>query len=185
MSSSLNGWLPLVFTTLGAGAVGSIISTYGTQGRTRRKARSRAMAALEGIEAARRARKVGEGFEYDREAFAELEARCMVAGVPRQPVYWFSALSQAAQGRVMDPGAIIATYRLISYSSLLIYQVLWHPFLSRIVLPFRLWRLRQAIGRCSKIQPMEFLNDVYANRDNERLGGVWEWVERVEQQPRQ
>lgn len=185
MSNTVGAWIPLIFTTLGAGAVGSIITTYGGQGRTRRKARSRAMSALEHIESARLARTVGEGFEFDREAFAELEARCMMAGVPRQPVYWFSALSQSAHGKVMDPGPIIATYRLITYSSLLIYQVLWHPWLSRILLPYRLWRLRRAIKRCSKVQPMEFLNKLYVNRDYEHLGGLWEWVERVERLERQ
>lgn len=66
MSSGPSGWLPLVFTTLGAGVAGSIITAYGTQARARRKARSRAMTALEQIEATRRVRKGWVDPEQDR-----------------------------------------------------------------------------------------------------------------------
>jgi len=33
MSGVAAGWLPLVFTTLGGGAVGSLIASYGSQAR--------------------------------------------------------------------------------------------------------------------------------------------------------
>ena len=46
MSGVPVGWLPLVFTTLGGGAVGSLIASYGSQARDRRAARSEAMAFL-------------------------------------------------------------------------------------------------------------------------------------------
>ena len=52
MSSAVN-WLPLVFTTLGGGAVGSLIATYGSQARDRRAARSEAMASIQRFELAR------------------------------------------------------------------------------------------------------------------------------------
>jgi hypothetical protein len=184
MSSSPDGWLPLLFTTLGAGALGSVITTYGAQGKFRRKTRSRALAALQEIESTRRARQVGEGFGYNRQVFAELEARCMVAGVPRRLVYWFDALSEAASGRDMHPGPIVAVFHLISYSSYLIHQSLWHPLLSRIAQPFRLRRLRRAIDRCSKVSPLEWLRDINDGKEPVRLGSVRGWVKEVDEQGR-
>jgi hypothetical protein len=62
------------------------------------------MAALEHIDSARCARRIGEGFDYPRQAFADLEACCMVAGVPRRLFYWFKALSEAAAGPPSHPG---------------------------------------------------------------------------------
>lgn len=184
MSSIVSGWLPLIFTTLGAGAVGSVITTYGAQGRARRKARSRAMAALERIDSASRVRPGGEGFGYDQEAFAQLGACCLVAGVPQQPFYWFSAISDAAHANDMDPGSTLATYTLINYSSRMINLALWHPVLSRMVLPVKLWRLRRAIRRCSKIRAMRFLNRIYSSRDTERLGYVRGWALALEHEQR-
>jgi len=181
MSTTPGGWLPLILTTLGAGAVGSIITTYGAQGRVRREARSRAMAALEHIDSARHARLVGEGFTYPRQAFAELEACCMVAGVPRRLFYWLKALLEAAAGPPSDPGPIIATFHLIDYSSFLIQQSLWHLILSRIARPFRIRRLLRIINRCSKISKMSWLCNVDLERDIARLGPVRRWIKEVEQ----
>jgi hypothetical protein len=124
-----SGWLALVLTTLGAGVIGSIITTYGSQGRVRREARSQALSVLQRIETARLSRTVGEGFAYDRNEFAALEAACMVAGVPRQPISWLTALSEASAGPPSDPGPIIATIHMIGYSSFLIQQSLWHPYM--------------------------------------------------------
>lgn len=137
------------------------------------------MTALEHIEAARLARTVGEGFAYDRQAFAELEARCMMAGIPRQPVYWYKALSEAAAGKDMDPGPIIAAVRLIGYPGQLIYQALWHPYLSKLRRPFQLWRLQQAISRASKIGQMDWLASVHDDRDFTRLSRVSSWARSV------
>jgi hypothetical protein len=176
MSSGASGWLPLVFTTLGGGVVGSSITTYGAQGRARRQARSRAMTALEHIEAARLARPAGEGFAYDRQAFAELEARCMMAGVPRRPVYWYKSLSEAAAGKDMDLGPIMATIHLIGYPGQLIYQALWHPYLSKPRRPFQLWRLRRAVSRATAMHQMEWLESVRQRRDLAGLSGVSSWT---------
>jgi hypothetical protein len=181
MSSGPGGWLPLVLTTFGGGVVGSAITTYGAQGRARRKARSRAMIALEHIEATRLARTVGEAFAYDRQAFAELEARCMMAGVPRQPVYWYKALSEGAAGKDMDLGPIVASVRLIGYPGQLIYQALWHPYLSKLRRPFQLRRLQRTISRASKIHQMEWLESVHDERDLTQLSRVSSWVLSVTQ----
>ena len=109
----------------------------------------------------------------------------MVAGVPRRLVYWFDALSEAASDRDMDPGPIIAVFHLISYASYLIHQSLWHPLLSRIVQPFRLWRLRRAVNRCSKLGPLEWLSDLNDEKEPVRLGSVRGWVKAVHQQSKE
>jgi hypothetical protein len=83
MSGVATGWLPLVFTTLGGGAVGSLIASYGSQARERRAARSEAMAFLQRFEIAR-GRKPGiGGNDFDDNDIAELETRCLLAGMPR------------------------------------------------------------------------------------------------------
>jgi hypothetical protein len=82
----------------------------------------------------------------------------------------------------MDPGPIVAAFHLISYSSFLIHQSLWHPYLSKIDRPLQLWRLRRAVGRCSKIGQMEWLSDIDPEQDLARLGNVWRWVKAVEHQ---
>jgi hypothetical protein len=167
-----SGWIALVFTTLGAGVIGSIITTYGSQGRVRRKARSQALSVLQRIETARLGRTVGEGLAYDRKEFAALEASCMVAGVPSQPVSWLTALSEASAGPPSDPGPIIATAYLIGYSSFLVQQSLWHPYLSRIFLYFRIWRLRRIVSRCSTLRNMDWLLQVDARHGVAQLGHV-------------
>jgi hypothetical protein len=180
MSSIPSGWLPFLFTTLGAGVVGAVITTYGAQRRIRRETRSRALETLERIEAARYARGVNEVFSHDHEAFAELEARCMVAGVPRRLVYWFNALSQAAAGTRMPLGPMAAIFNLISYSAFLTRQSLWHPYLCKISQPFQLRRLRRAVDRCSKIDTMVWLSDIQGDQGPMRFRHVRSWVKAVE-----
>lgn len=143
------------------------------------------METLERIESARLARTLGEGFAYDRQAFAELGARCMLAGVPRQAVYWFTALSEGAAGHVLDPGPFIATHRLIGFSSSLVRASLWHPWISRIALPFQMRRLHRVIDRCSKFPTMQWLDSLKRTQDLMRLRGLWNWVKDVEHHEKQ
>jgi hypothetical protein len=72
MSSAPAGWLPLVFTTLSAGAAGSFVASYGSQARERRAARSEAMAFLLRIEIARGQKPANEDNDFDDNDLAEL-----------------------------------------------------------------------------------------------------------------
>jgi uncharacterized membrane protein len=53
MAIGTTNWPLIVFTTLGAGTVGAIVSTYGGQARARRKARVRILKHLRQLEVAR------------------------------------------------------------------------------------------------------------------------------------
>jgi hypothetical protein len=79
MGSTPTDWVTLALTTLGGGAVGSIVTTYTSQTRERRQARSDAREAIT------RAEKVA--FLRNEDAFHDaletLETKAMLAGMPR------------------------------------------------------------------------------------------------------
>jgi len=81
MSSEPSGWLPLVLTTLGAGAIGAVISTYGTQTRERRHARAAAREALRDVENLTPSPDTRERVAAALDAF---DTSAMLAGLPRQ-----------------------------------------------------------------------------------------------------
>lgn len=85
MTIATTDWLPIVFTTLGGGAVGAVVTTFGGQARARRKARAKILKHLRKLEATRSAafEHFDDGeFGLDPELIADLETRCMLAGVP-------------------------------------------------------------------------------------------------------
>jgi len=52
MLASMTSWVVIIFTTLGAGATGALITTYGTQTREQRAARAQARESLRRAEQA-------------------------------------------------------------------------------------------------------------------------------------
>jgi hypothetical protein len=79
MASAPTDWVTLVLTTLGGGAVGSIVATYTGQTRERRQARSEAREAI------MRAEKVASPASTDAfgDALETLETKAMLASMPR------------------------------------------------------------------------------------------------------
>jgi hypothetical protein len=149
MSSGPTGWLPLIITTLGAGAIGSMITTYGTQGRQRLDARSNAMACLERIEANRGLDPIAQGLQYNPEAFAELHMKCLVAGVPRHLVRTYERVSELSADLPKHPDAKADRARylmaalLTERAGVLIRDALWHPLLSRTHRRRRVQKIRR------------------------------------------
>lgn len=147
MSGVPVGWLPLVFTTLGGGAVGSLIASYGSQARDRRAARSEAMAFLQRFEIARSRKPVIDGNDFDDNDLAELETRCLLAGIPRYLVDLYKQVNESGryQGyRKADPAMSemedLVRFELISRAARLLASAVWHPWLTA---PSRRWRARQ------------------------------------------
>ena len=81
MSSGPSGWFPLILTTLGAGATGAVISTYGTQTRERRQARAAAREALRNVENLTPSPDTREQVAAALDAF---DTSAMLAGLPRK-----------------------------------------------------------------------------------------------------
>jgi hypothetical protein len=163
MSSGPTGWLPLVLTTLGAGAAGSVIATYGGQSRERRKARSQVMACLQRLEIARVTRPGNEPFYYDDKGLAELSTRCIVAGVPQHLVHLYELANDVSRGSGgrEQPDRPAARVRLEEARDLLIYsattdvaallaRTVWHPWLSVL---FRRRRAKQLQDRIMTAYP--------------------------------
>jgi len=77
----MTDWVPLLLTTLGAGAAGAIITTYGAQASDRRAARAKARECLS------KAENLSEGGDISHEeitaAMDELEISAMIARLPR------------------------------------------------------------------------------------------------------
>ena len=160
MSSSPTGWLPLVFTTLGAGVAGSLIATYGGgQLRERRKARSEVMASLQRFETARLTRPAGEGFDYDEKDMAELSSRCVLAGIPQYLVSPYQLANEATKHRKpesrpgrpsaevnLDEAVDFVADALTNDAAALLALAVWHPWLN-VFLRRRARKLRDLIIR--------------------------------------
>ncbi len=163
MGSVPAGWLPLVFTTLGAGAAGSLLASYGSQARGRRAARSEAMAFLQRIEIARGRRPINEGNDFDDNDLAELESRCLLAGISRRLVDLYKLTNESGRYRggpnppgsglvvVEDPAVEelreLVRHELIVRAAGLLASTVWHPWLTA---PIRWWharRLRRVLFR--------------------------------------
>jgi hypothetical protein len=164
MSSGPTGWLPLVLTTFGAGAVGSLIATYGGQSRERREARSQVMASLQKLETARLTRPVIKGSDYDDEDMAELSARGILAGVPQYLVSLYQLANEAPRyGGTPRPGRSSAeldfdeaqemlAFTLIDDAAILLARAVWHPWLSVF---FRRRRARKVRDLIIRVFPSE------------------------------
>jgi hypothetical protein len=143
MSSGPVGWLPLVFTTLGAGIVGSVIATYGGQARARRKARSKVVACLQKLEIARLTRETTDGLDYDQHKMGELRALCVLAGVPQYLMNLYQAANEGPKGPARTHTANASPEEvklsemtdtlgvsLAGQAALVLVWTVWHPWLS-------------------------------------------------------
>jgi hypothetical protein len=159
MSSSV-GWLPLVFTTLGGGVVGSLIATYGSQARDRRAARCEAMESIQRFELARGQATYHEIFECDNDSLIEVETRCLLAGIPRYLVDLYKMLNRAKSqlAKTSDPDSSsdpdfsideeealgsLVMHEAINRAAGLLASAIWHPWLTAPLRRWRAWRLRR------------------------------------------
>ena len=80
MFGRMTDWLTIAFTTLGAGAAGSIITTFGTQTRERRQARGEAREAIRQVQ-----NLILQAPTYDQlaPALGNPETSAMLAGLPK------------------------------------------------------------------------------------------------------
>ena len=178
MSTNPAGWLPLIITSLTAGgAVGAVITTYGGKSRERRQARSEVIACLQRIEVARLSRPTKEGLLYVAADFAELETKCMIAGVPRELVFLYKTISERWAGLTPSKGLggqpidekralveFLAAFAFIDRAAELLTEALWRPLLSRPLRNKRMRALDKMINEVSG-RPMEMFsaNTAYRN----------------------
>ncbi len=155
----MTSWVPLVLTTLGAGAVGSIITTYGAQASDRRAARAKARESLT------KAENLSKGSDVTHEqitaAMDELEISAMIARLPRALVdlhrvarvrLWAARLA-APRGEdpiLTDPAAI-ASVRVGVEAGQLLSAAMWHPWLTA---PYRWYRTRRLTKLLAAGMPM-------------------------------
>jgi hypothetical protein len=180
MSSGPSGWLPIIITSLtsltAGGSAGALITTYGGKGRERRRARSDVIAALSAAEVARLSRPPEAGPSANPAEIAELQTKCMLAGVPRA----LPDLYKLANDRWRDkPAPPIETsadaaprvlrhvlaMRTIDEAASLLSGALWHPWLSRFAQPWRVRRLENIIegvsGRRSEVLSTDALYEIW------------------------
>jgi hypothetical protein len=184
MSGAVTGWLPLVFTTLGGGAVGSLIASYGSQARERRAARSEAMAFLQRFEITR-GRKPAIDNDFDDSDLAELETRCLLAGMPRYLVDLYKQVNESGRYRgyakagsspiaelIADPAIDemedLVRHELISSAAGLLASAVWHPWLTA---PSRRWRAQRLRRILFRTDP----SAKWMQRNHRRLLHDWEY----------
>jgi hypothetical protein len=149
MSGGPSGWLPLVLTTFGGGAVGAIISTYGTQTRERHQARAAAREALRDVENLTPSPDTRQQVTVALDAF---ETSAMLAGLPRKvtalhrearlhscfypDVPHTSDSPEAARFEVTQR----TSRRVAHQAAELLTHATWHPWAT---VPWRVYRARQ------------------------------------------
>ncbi len=138
-------WVTLILTTLGAGAIGSIITTFGSQARDRRDARKEVLIRV--AEADRISGQAPSDRAAIRSAARAVASTAMLAGVPVHVVDTYLLAYDA----VRDPQLTWAPQRLSPQDPAcvgihiyreaveLLTNVLWHPLLT---LPVRRHRSR-------------------------------------------
>lgn len=173
MSDAPSGWLPFVVTTLGAGGAGSLITTLGSQSRERRRVRSEALECLQRTETTRMAQPLSGEPYYDADRFAELQTKCLLAGVPRHVVTLYDDFASTAANRPLDlsqPVHIASTQtigrllivKLIERVASIIIEFFWHPWLSRIFFSRKLRRIEQIFNEAFPNAPLQLdLETVY------------------------
>ena len=156
----MTSWVPLVLTTLGAGAVGSIITTYGAQASDRRAARARARESLT------KAENLSKGGDVTHEqitaAMNDLEISAMIACLPRNLIdlHRVARVRLWAARRAAPPGedailtdpAAIASVRVGVEAGQLLSAAMWHPWLTA---PYRRYRTRRLAKILAAGIPME------------------------------
>lgn len=158
MTIAATGWLPIIFTTLVGGVVGAVVTTFGGQARARRKARAKILKHLRQLEVARSAAfecfDDGE-FRLDPELIADLETRCMLAGVPRFAVRTYRLAYESA--RMASTSATEETWvngrpslralsgSLMEEAAKHVAATVWHPWLSGLTVQGECAHLRETI----------------------------------------
>jgi hypothetical protein len=178
MSTNPAGWLPLIITSLTAGgAVGAVVTTYGGKSRERRQARSEVIACLQRIEVARLSKPTKDGLLYVAADFAELETKCMIAGVPRELVFLYKTASERWAGLTPSKGLgdqatdgkralaeFLAVFAFIDRAAELLTEALWHPLLSRPLRHRHTEGLKGMINEVSgRPSEMSSVNTAYRN----------------------
>lgn len=158
MTIATTDWLLVVFTTLGGGTVGAVVTTFGGQARARRKARAKILKHLYQVEVARNAafEHFNDGeFCLDSELISDLETRCMLAGVPRFAVRTYRLAYESAHmvsnsgieetwvnGR---PSMRALTGSLMDEAAKHLAAAVWHPWLSWFTVQGECAYLRETI----------------------------------------
>jgi hypothetical protein len=125
------GWFTLLLTTLGAGAAGAIITTYGTQARDRRAARAEVRACLQRADRIARNRPPHDQIES---ALADVENAAFIAGMPRHVVrlygqaFFWSNRTDDRRPELGGENEAIILLAAVAAADLMV-RVLWHPWL--------------------------------------------------------
>ena len=154
----MTNWVALIFTTLGAGAVGALITTYGTQTRARLQARATAREAI------RQAENLGKtpptvAYQAITAALDNLEISAMIAGLPRPLTelyretrmrHWVLASGSLHPDIALIDGDVgstdgegtelITCLRVAHQAAQLLTAATWHPWRST---PRRWYRTRR------------------------------------------
>jgi hypothetical protein len=147
----MTNWAVLALTTVGAGAAGSIVTTYGTQSRERRVARAQARECLR--QAENIAQAASTSHEQITKAMDDLESAAMIAGLPRAlvdlhriaRVRSWAASHATTPGRdalARDPAAVTCT-RVGLQAAQLLAAASWHPWRGSLYRWHRTRRLRK------------------------------------------
>jgi hypothetical protein len=148
MTSTAATWAPIIFSGLASGTVAAVVTTFGGQARARRKARAKILRRLRKLEIARRAAfehfDEEGGFSLGAVLIADLEARCMMAGVPLFAVrtYRLACESASMASRSPDeetwvegrPSMFALTGSFIDEAARHVAAAVWHPWLSRLTI---------------------------------------------------
>ena len=147
----MTNWPTLILTTLGGGAVGSLITTYAAQSTDRRTARAKARADLTTAENLSKSSGTGEiSHNQITAAMDDLDISAMIARLPRDLValhriarvrLWAAryAASPGEDPTARDPAAITSA-RVGIEAGQLLSAAMWHPWLTA---PYRWRRTRQ------------------------------------------
>lgn len=142
-------WVMLVLTSLGAGVIGSAITTYGSQARERRDARKEALGRL--ADADRAAGQASGDRAAILDAGRAVGTAALLAAVPMYIVDTYLLAYDAARDDQLkwappritprDPDSVgIHLYR---EATELLTKVLWHPLLTLPVRRYRSSRIRR------------------------------------------
>jgi hypothetical protein len=149
MSSGPSGWFSLILTTLGAGATGAAISTYGTQTRERRQARAAAREALRNVEDLTPSPDTREQLAAALDA---LDTSAMLAGLPRKVMAlhrearlrscWYPDIPYPSDSPEADRYETTqrTSRRVAHQAAELLVHATWHPWATA---PWRWYRARR------------------------------------------
>ena len=151
----MSSWLAIIFTTLGGGAVGSIVTTYGTQTRERRAARAKARDSLRRVQRAARPQPgllppvANAGHSALLAALDDLDTNAMLAGLPSGLVtlyreatvrYWVKVVTAGTFSEMIADDQTLVAGRVMHQSAALLATATWQPWRSA---PYRAWRTRR------------------------------------------